>query len=141
MAAAVDQVFSKSSNSFAAELYQVSYYHYFKKLIFDLCNDIITFVQKKTIEGKTGNVIISPISVQSATTLAMFGATGKTKQEMMRGLKYPETYSDDSIAKNFQSFSDAVRKTNGLSIGIYLQYLCGRFRFVLNFNYLLSHLF
>jgi serpin B len=88
----VDQQFSKASNTFAAELYQ------------------------KTIEGKTGNVIISPVSIQSAVTLAMFGAEGDTKQEMLSGLKYPATYSSDSIANNFKAFTENVQKTNGLKI-------------------------
>jgi len=88
----VDQQFSKASNTFAAELYQ------------------------KTIEGKSGNVIISPVSIQSAVTLAMFGADGQTKQEMLTGLKYPSGYSNDAIAKNFETFTENVKKTNGLKI-------------------------
>ena len=72
---------------------------------------------QKTIEGKTGNVIISPVSIQSAVTLAMFGASGETKEEMMRGLKYPAGYTSNTIAKNFEAFTENVRKTNGLKIG------------------------
>ena len=72
---------------------------------------------QKTIEGKTGNVIISPVSIQSAVTLAMFGASGETKQEMMRSLKYPAGFTSDAIAKNFEAFTENVRKTNGLKIG------------------------
>jgi hypothetical protein len=47
----------------------------------------------------------------------MFGASGETKQEMMQGLKYPDGYSSDAIARNFESFTENVRKTNGLKIG------------------------
>lgn len=47
----------------------------------------------------------------------MFGASGETKQEMLQGLKYPTGYSSDSIAHNFEAFTDSVRKTNGLKIG------------------------
>lgn len=72
---------------------------------------------QKTIEGKSGNVIISPVSIQSAVTLAMFGASGDTKQEMLSGLKYPTGYSNDAIAKNFEAFTENVRKTNGLKVG------------------------
>lgn len=89
-AANADQQFSKASNSFAAELYQ------------------------KTIEGQNGNVIISPISIQSALTLLMLGTDGDTKAEMMSGLKYPSGFADDEIAKNFESLTASVRKTNGL---------------------------
>lgn len=77
-----------------------------------------TFLEsQKTIEGKSGNVIISPVSIQSAVTLAMFGAVGATKQEMLAGLKYPSDYSSDAIAKNFEAFTENVRKTNGLKVG------------------------
>jgi serine protease inhibitor len=69
------------------------------------------------VEGKTGNVIISPASIQSAVTLAMFGANGQTKDEMVAGLKYPSGYSNEAIAKNFEAFTESVRKTNGLNIG------------------------
>jgi hypothetical protein len=47
----------------------------------------------------------------------MFGASGKTKEEMLRGLKYPESYTDNAVANNFQAFTEAVRGTNGLNIG------------------------
>jgi serpin B len=46
----------------------------------------------------------------------MFGATGDTKQQMVNGLKYPLGYSDTNIAKNFEAFTESVRKTNGLKI-------------------------
>lgn len=47
----------------------------------------------------------------------MFGAKGVTRQEMLSGLKYPANYGNDAIAKNFKSFNDNVRSTNGLKIG------------------------
>jgi serine protease inhibitor len=75
--------------------------------------------QQKTIEGKTGNVIISPVSIQSAVTLAMFGASGETRYEMLSGLKISSSYSNEAIAKNFESFTENVNKSNGLKIGEY----------------------
>ncbi|CAO1422028.1 unnamed protein product [Diamesa tonsa] len=92
MASPVDKEFSSASNSFAAELYQ------------------------KTIEGKTGNVIISPVSIQTAVTLAFFGASGKTAEEMKTSLKYPAGYSNENIAKNYQGLSESFSQTNGLKI-------------------------
>jgi serine protease inhibitor len=89
----VDQSFSKASNNFATELYQ------------------------KTVEGKSGNVIISPVSIQSAVTMAMLGASGDTRTQMLSGLKYPAGYNNDVIAKNFEQFTAGVKKTNGLKIG------------------------
>lgn len=49
----------------------------------------------------------------------MFGASGETRQEMLSGLKYPTGYSNEAIAKNFESFTENVKKTNGLKIGEY----------------------
>lgn len=56
------------------------------------------------------------MSIQSAVSLAMFGAAGKTKEEMLTGLKYPVGYSDSNVAKHFEQFTESVRKTNGLKI-------------------------
>lgn len=47
----------------------------------------------------------------------MFGANGDTRQAMLSGLKYPNNYANDAIAKNFQEFTENVRQTNGLKIG------------------------
>jgi serine protease inhibitor len=78
---------------------------------------LITFLFQKIVQGETGNVIISPISIQTALTLTMFGATGITNEEMVKGLKYPKNYTDSSIENSFQAFTESVRRKNGLSIG------------------------
>lgn len=77
-------------------------------------------LKQKTIEGKTGNVVISPVSIQSAVTLAFFGASGKTAEEMKTALKYPATYSNENIAKNFQGLTESFGRTNGLKIGNFI---------------------
>jgi serine protease inhibitor len=64
-------------------------------------------------------VIISPVSIQTALTMTMFGAAGKTKTEMMDGLKYPISYSDDSIANSFSGLTKSFKSENGLKIGKY----------------------
>lgn len=76
-------------------------------------------MKQKTIEGKQGNVIISPASIQSAVTLAMFGTSegSETRTQMLEGLKYPPTYKADSIAEGYKAFNENVEKTNGLKIG------------------------
>jgi serine protease inhibitor len=74
-------------------------------------------LQQKAAAEKSGNVIISPVSIQSAVTLAMFGAAGETKKEMLDGLKYTNALNDDAIAANYQKFGENVRKTSGLKIG------------------------
>lgn len=50
-------------------------------------------------------------------SLAMFGASGETKNEMLAGLKYPASYGEEKIKKNFAAFTEKVSKTNGLKIG------------------------
>lgn len=71
---------------------------------------------------------MSPVSIQSAVTLAMFGAAGQTRNEMASGLKYPAGYSNEDIAHNFEEFTANVKKTNGLKIGKFMR---GRFWIVL----------
>lgn len=46
----------------------------------------------------------------------MFGASGETKAEMLKGLKYPTEYSEKNIAHNFKLFTESIEKTNGLKI-------------------------
>jgi hypothetical protein len=46
----------------------------------------------------------------------MFGAGGRTKSEIIRGLKY-KIFTLDDVAEYFESFTENVRKTNGLKIG------------------------
>lgn len=46
----------------------------------------------------------------------MFGASGETKEQMKKGLKYPIGYSDSNIEKHFEQFTENVGKTNGLKI-------------------------
>lgn len=46
----------------------------------------------------------------------MFGAGGQTREEMLKGLKYPAGYSENEVAKHFEQFTASVRKTNGLKI-------------------------
>lgn len=62
-------------------------------------------------------MIISPASIHSAVTLAMFGATGETQSQMLSGLKYPAQYTTNTIADNYKGFNENVARTNGLKIG------------------------
>lgn len=83
--------FSKASGTFATDLYS------------------------KMIEGKSGNVIMSPMSIQTALSLTMFGAVGETKDIMKSSMHYTGI-SDEEILKNYGELSDSVRSTNGLKI-------------------------
>jgi hypothetical protein len=59
------------------------------------------------------------MAIQTALTLAMFGATGQTKQEILNGLKYSADFSDDDLAKLFESFTETC-KNKGVIVGKYL---------------------
>jgi serine protease inhibitor len=83
----------------------------------------IFFPFKKTIEGKTGNVVISPATIQSVLTLVMYGANGQTKHELMTGLKFPRDCSSEVVADKLGAFNQKVIKTTGLEVGelLYIQ--------------------
>jgi serine protease inhibitor len=83
-------------------------------------------------------VIISPASIQSAVTLAMFGATegSETRNQMMAGMKYPAQFSASSIADSYKTFNENVEKTNGLKIGKLKLYNL-EIKTIFNINYLI----
>ena len=83
--------FAKASGTFATDLYS------------------------KMIEGKTGNIIMSPMSIQTALSLAMFGAGGKTKEGMMHAMHY-DGLTDEAIQKSYGELTDSIKNTNGLKI-------------------------
>jgi hypothetical protein len=47
----------------------------------------------------------------------MFGAINITKEEMLKGLKYPMNHGDDEIATAFEDFTESIRTENGVKIG------------------------
>jgi serpin B len=87
----VGQQFTASSNKFATDLYQ------------------------KIAAVKDGNVIMSPLSIQSATSLAYFGTSGKTEQDMKSAMHY-DSLSKTQIADSFADLQEKVKGTTGLKI-------------------------
>jgi serpin B len=96
--AELDRQFSTSVGQFSTDLYQ------------------------KVIEGKNQNVIISPLSVQMAVSLAMFGASKQTEAEMKNALRF-DAISRDNLAENFHQLVEEFNQVNGLQIAnkLYVQ--------------------
>lgn len=59
---------------------------------------------------------MSPMSIQSLTTMVMFGATGATKNEMKKALYY-KNISDTEIQKNIGVLVDTTRKSKEVKVG------------------------
>jgi len=74
---------------------------------------------KKSVEGKSGNVIISPVSIHSVLTMALFGAPGGTitRSQMIKGLKYRPGIKNDKIAETFEKLSQKVGENDDGKIG------------------------
>lgn len=55
------------------------------------------------------------MSIQTAVSFAMFGASGETEAEMKNALKYAAT-PKETLAKNFQQLTESFEKTKGLKV-------------------------
>jgi serpin B len=70
----------------------------------------------KNIAGReSGNIIMSPLSIQSAVSLLYFGATGATETEMKQSLEY-NRINKTQAAESFSQLSDKIKSTDGLDI-------------------------
>jgi serpin B len=90
----------------------------FKKAV----NDFNAELYQKIVDGKTGNVVVSPISVQIAVSMAYMGATGETEDEMKKSLKY-SGYDKNSVSDSFKRVIKELESSEGLKIAnkIYVQ--------------------
>lgn len=59
---------------------------------------------------------MSPMSIQSLTTMVMFGATGSTKNEMKTAL-YCNNMTDTDIQNNIGVLVDTSRKSKEVKVG------------------------
>lgn len=73
--------------------------------------------QQKITEDNVGSIIFSPSSIQSVLSLLSFGAEGATKEEMLKGMKYPPGYTSDQIAKNYEAFTASIKNNSYLKVG------------------------
>lgn len=49
--------------------------------------------------------------------MASFGAVGKTKDEMITGLKYPSDFTSEEIANNCKILTESVKQSTFLKMG------------------------
>lgn len=69
--------------------------------------------------------------------MTMCGASNETKDEMLKGLKYPLNYSDSSIASSFEVFTSSVRRQVGLKIGNLIEKLSFSEIIILHFRFII----
>lgn len=71
---------------------------------------------------KKKNIILSPLSIQTAVSLAMMGAKGKTAEEMATVMKFKPD-SHESVANNFQTLMSTIKESKVMKIAnkIYVQ--------------------
>lgn len=74
-----------------------------------------TDLYKQIVKDETKSVIFSPLSIQTALSMAMFGANGDTKQEMKIAMHF-ENSTDEYIQENFKSLSAFINATEGLKV-------------------------
>lgn len=60
---------------------------------------------------------MSPASIQRILTMASFGAVGKTRDEMVSGLKYAAELTNDEIAKNCEILTENLKESQFLKMG------------------------
>ncbi len=78
-------------------------------------NDFNGALYQQVVAGKTGNVVVSPISVQIAVSMAYMGAHGKTEAEMKKSLKY-FGYDKNSVSDSFKGVIKELEASDGLKI-------------------------
>lgn len=66
--------------------------------------------------AKTNNVIISPISIQSATTMLMYGASGETRTEMTNAMRY-KGIDYATISSGIRTLVSTTKNSKGVAVG------------------------
>ena len=70
---------------------------------------------KEINKDDSKSIIYSPMSVQTALSLVMFGSTGETKHEMKTAMHYGNS-NDGEIQQKYKTLSASVKSNNGLNI-------------------------
>jgi serpin B len=78
-------------------------------------NDFNGALYQQVVAGKTGNVVVSPISVQIAVSMAYMGSNGETEAEMKKSLKY-SSYDKNSVSDSFKGVIKELESSEGLKI-------------------------
>ncbi|KAG5666639.1 hypothetical protein PVAND_014655 [Polypedilum vanderplanki] len=89
----------------------------------DFYKPLSTFAIKlfqKATDKVYGNVMISPMSIDSALTMAMYGANGDTKTSLFNGLYYSSfgSLSYDTVLNNFQQMMKNLNGNQALQMAI-----------------------
>lgn len=74
-----------------------------------------TGLYKQMVKDNTKSLIFSPMSVQTALSLVMFGAAGDTKHEMKTVMHY-ENSNDQDIQHKYKTLSAKVKASKDLKI-------------------------
>jgi serpin B len=69
----------------------------------------------KIVDSRQGNVVVSPLSIQTALTLAYFGASGETANEIKVALKLDQI-SKEKIAELYKEFISEFKKNDGFKM-------------------------
>lgn len=104
--------FKIASTRFASELYQ------------------------KSVENKNGNIIISPLSIQTALSMALLGSMQETEREMKSAMHYA-LFSKKVVASSFDEVFQTIKKIPGLNLANKL-YIKKGFSVKLKFNELVK---
>ncbi|MBK7525647.1 MAG: serpin family protein [Saprospiraceae bacterium] len=68
--------------------------------------------QEELKKGENKNILISPLSIQTALTMAVNGAGGKTLEEMKKML-YSDNYTNEDLNKLYQSMIEILTQKSG----------------------------
>lgn len=91
----------------------------FSEIVNQFSNDIY---KQCCNEKKDSNIILSPLSIQTAISLALMGAKGKTADEMKSVLRFGEI-PHEQIATNFKGLMESLNKGPSVKLAnkIYIQ--------------------
>jgi serpin B len=78
-------------------------------------NKFCSELYNKIVDGQQGNVVVSPLSIQTALTLAYFGASGETANEIKVALKLDQI-SKENIAELYREFISEFKKNDGFKM-------------------------
>ncbi|XP_063889625.1 leukocyte elastase inhibitor-like [Scylla paramamosain] len=75
---------------------------------------------------KSGNVVVSPLSISALLSVLMMGSAGRTHQELRRGLHVEDAHSENDFHHSFQRLmedisSDGPDVTLNIANGLFLQ--------------------
>ena len=80
-----------------------------------LSGEFETNLYMEMVKNNDKNIIFSPLSIKTALSLVMFGATGETRQEIKHGMGVHDL-SDEEIQHNYKKLSKHIKADPGVKI-------------------------